>query len=189
MKQLIATTILFCSACYAFGQQAPANSNEKRVSLTETAVALDNSGASVLEANLNTTGVTGTPDAPVTNIRMTVRNSSTVAFAFVSGLVTFYDAGGVRCGEGIFKADSLAANESFETDAPGIRIRCAPTSWRLVATNLVPRVVPSTTVTPSLASARLIITVDGEQHPIQLGKPMTLNLSEKPHTIVVREGP
>ena len=31
----------------------------------------------------------------------------------------------------------LAANESFETDTPGLRIRCEAASWRMVATNLV----------------------------------------------------
>ena len=98
--------------------QEPTASTERRVALTETAVALDGVGASALEATSKTTALTGTDDAPVTNIRLLVKNSSAVSFAFVSGLVTFYDSAGIRCGEGLFKADALAINESFETDTP-----------------------------------------------------------------------
>ena len=85
---------------------------------------MDASGAPALEATLRTTALNGAPDTPVTNVRMIVRNRSTLAYAFVSGSVTFYDAAGVRCGEGVFKADALAVDESFETDSPGLRIRC-----------------------------------------------------------------
>jgi hypothetical protein len=166
-------------------------SNEKRVPLSEAAVALDGTNAPALEATLTTRALNGGIDTPVTNIRMVVRNASQLSFAFVSGIVTFYDAGGVRCGEGVFKADALAVNESFETDAPGIRIRCVPASWRIVATNLLPRVVPLAVPIPPAARSlsRLVIAVDGEEHPIQLDKPMTLNLGDKPRTIVVREVP
>jgi len=93
----------------------------------------------------------------------------------------------VRCGEGIFKADALAVNESFETDTPGIRIRCSATSWRIVATNLLPRMVP--VATPPVVSAipaRLLISVDGETHPIQLDRPMTLTVGDKQRTIIIR---
>ena len=166
-------------------QQTPAPPSEKRVALNETAVALDANGVSALEATLNTSALNGTPDAPITNTRIVVRNSGVISYAFVSGVVTFYDATGVRCGEGVFKADVLAPNESFETDTPGIRLRCAPTSWRVVATNLIPKTV----VAPIPTAARLVITVDGEEHPIQLEKPITLNLGNKRSTIVVREVP
>lgn len=188
-KFAVCLFVLINTVC-VWGQQ-PGDSNEKRVALTETAVALDAAGVSALEATLRTTALNGAPDTPVTNIRMVVRNSSAINYAFVSGLVTFYDASGVRCGEGIFKADVLAQGESFETDTPGIRIRCTPVSWRIVATDLVPRVVPSTTPTPVAASrsARLVITVDGERHPIQLDKPLTLNIANKARTIIVSEAP
>jgi len=166
-------------------QQTPAPV-EKRVSLSEAAQALDASSAVALEATLTTAGLNGTPEAPVTNIRMVVRNAGSTAYVYISGFVTFYDNGGVRCGEGAFKADVLAGGESFETDAPGLRIRCTPTSWRIVVTNLVPRVPPFTAPT---SSARLVITVDGEEHPIQLSKPLTLNVGDKKRTIVVREVP
>jgi hypothetical protein len=88
-------------------------------------------------------------------------------------------------------------NEAFETDTPGIRIHCAPATWRIVATNLLPR-VPPIVVVPSGASAatpgsrsnlNLIISVDGEEHPIQLDKPMILTLGDAQRTIVLREAP
>jgi hypothetical protein len=161
--------------------------NEKRVALTEAAVALDGTGAPALEATLRTTALRGAQDTPVTNIRMVVRNRSTLAYAFVSGSVTFYDSAGVRCGEGLFKADALAADESFETDTPGVRIRCEAATWRIVATNLLPRMPPSEPLGLVIRTpTNLVISIDGETHPIQLDKPLTLNLGEKQRTIVVR---
>jgi hypothetical protein len=190
MKRIaIGLVMLFGTLC-ASAQQSTTNSNEKRVPLTETAAALDANAAPAIEATLSTTGINGTPDAPVTNIRMIVRNTSPISYAFVSGIVTFYDAAGVRCGEAIFKADALAVNESFEADAPGIRIRCSPASWRIVATSLLPRSVPNPTATPVIrSSSRLVISVDGELHPIQLDKPMMINVGDKQLTIIIREGP
>lgn len=195
MKCTAAATLILVS-CLCVIAQEPTGSIERRVSLTETAVALDGGGASALEATLKTTALNGTADSPVTNIRLLVKNSSAVAFAFVSGVVTFYDGSGVRCGESVFKADALAVSELFETDAPGIRIRCAPATWRIVATNLVPRMAPNVTsvATPTASSGRraglnLIISVDGEEHPIQLERPMVLNLGTAQRTIVLREAP
>ena len=93
----------------------------------------------------------------------------------------------MRCGEGVFKADALAADESFETDSPGLRIRCEATSWRVVATNLVPRMPPNTPIgVLSRAPENLVISIDGETHPIQLDKPLILTLGEKRRTIIVR---
>jgi len=193
MRKLALCVIVLSSALYVSAQQTATNSGEKRSALTEAAVALDATGASALQATLSTTALNGAPETPVTNIRMVVKNSSAISYSFVSGLVTFYDSSAVRCGEGIFKADAVAINESFETDTPGIRIRCTPVSWRIVATNLLPRIVPTTTATPpsaaTRASANLIISVDGEQHPIQLDKPMVLSLGDKQRTIIVREAP
>jgi hypothetical protein len=180
-------------SCFGVTAQEPAGAAEKRVALSETAVALDSSGAPVLEATLKTTALNGAEDSPVTNIRLVVRNTSSVSYGFVSGLVTFYDGAGVRCGEGLFKADALAVGEAFETDTPGIRIRCAPVTWRIVASSLVPRVVSGgpvaavTTASPS--GINLVISVDGEEHPIQLDKPMVLTLGARQRTIVLREAP
>lgn len=192
MKKTIACSLaILVLSLSVVAQQTASVSNEKRVPLSEAAVALDANDAAALEATLTTRTLNGAPDTPVKNIRMVVRNASQVSFAFVSGLVTFYDGAGVRCGEGVFKADALALNESFETDTPGIRIRCNPASWRIVATNLLPRVIPSATPLPSIprATSRLVISIDGEVHPIQLDKPMTVTLGERPRTIIVREAP
>jgi hypothetical protein len=164
--------------------------NEKRVPLTEAAVALDASGAPALEATLRTTALNGAPETPVTNVRMIIKNRSSLAYAVVSGAVTFYDSAGVRCGEAVFKADAVAADESFETDAPGLRIRCEATSWRVVATNLLPRMSPNAPIpTLSRAPSNLVISIDGETHPIQLDKPLTLTLGEKRRTIVIHNAP
>lgn len=189
MKMTAASIVMLCAVlCTSAQEIAPGNTlTEKRVALTEAAVALDASGAPALEASLRTTALNGAPDTPVTNIRMIVRNTSTVAYAFVSGAVTFYDAAGVRCGEGVFKADALAVDESFETDSPGLRIRCEASTWRIVATNLVPRIPPNPPITVAArVPQNLIISIDGATHPIQLDRPLTLTLGERRRTIIVR---
>lgn len=167
---------------------------EQRVPLSEAALALDATGVATLEATLRTMSLNGAPDTPITNIRLVVKNVSPLFYSYVSGMVTFYDSAGVRCGEGIFKADVLAVNESLETDTPGIRIRCTPSSWRVVATNLVPRtpsVQPAQTDAQSatVTHSNLLISVDGEEHPIQLDKPMVLTLGDARRTIIVRQSP
>jgi hypothetical protein len=189
MKRVAVALFILSSAIGVMAQQNPSGGNERPVPLTDAAVALDSGGAAVLQGSLRTAALNGAPDSPVTNIRLVVKNTSPIAYSFISGLVTFYDASAVRCGEGVFKADALAANESFETDSPGIRIRCTPATWRIVATSLVPRVVPSLTAGPTATAMNLIISVDGEQHPIQLDKPMTLTVGDKQRTIIVREAP
>jgi hypothetical protein len=144
MKLTTALVVLFIACLFVpvRAQQETRVPEEKRVALGEKAMAHDNSGAAVLEATLRTTELNGAPDDPVTNVRIVVRNTSATSYAFVSGVVTFYDAAGIRCGEGIFKADALAADESFETDTPGLRIRCQVSTWRIVATHLLPRIPP-----------------------------------------------
>ena len=184
-KTLIIMGIMSLCAVAASGQQNTAT--ERSVPLTDRAIALDANGTPALEATLSTKALNGAQDTPVTNIRMVVRNVGAVPYAFVSGLVTFYDSAGVRCGEGIFKADALAVNESFETDTPGIRIRCSAASWRVVATNLLPRIPPlAPPATVSAIPSRLLISVDGETHPIQIDRPITLTLGDKQRTIVIR---
>ena len=173
-------------------QQETTRPSEERVSLTQAAIALDAAGTKALEATLRTTTLNGAPDAPVMNIRVVVKNTSSSFLTYVSGLVTFYDTGGVRCGEGLFKVDALAQNEAAETDAPGLRITCAPATWRIVATNLLPRAAEQTSLSSASGSglsSNLVINIDGEEHPIQLGKPMVLNVGEKQKTIVVRTAP
>jgi len=186
MKQLAAILFTLCLPCLVLAQQNPTPS-ERRVPTTEAAIALDAAGDPALEATLVSSALQGLPDSAITNIRMVVKNTSQTSYSYASGIVTFYDNAGVRCGEGVFKADVLAQNESFETDSPGIRIRCTAMSWRIVATSLVPRMPPLTFSTPVVSSSRLVISINGEAHPIQLGKPLTLSLGNKAHTIVVRE--
>ncbi len=106
--KIIMLAALLAITSFAVMAQQPDAPAERRVALTDSAVALDAAGASALEASLRTTTLNGTADSPVTNIRMVVKNSGAISYAFVSGLVTFYDASGVRCGEGLFKADALA---------------------------------------------------------------------------------
>src|SRR6185369_2657088 len=93
MRIIAVSLVLLCSVLCVSAQETPVTSalNEKRVALTEPAVALDASGAPALEATLRTTALNGAPDTPVTNIRMIVRNKSSMPYAFVSGSVTFYD--------------------------------------------------------------------------------------------------
>jgi len=191
MKVILIALVLLVSSLSVAAQDSTMPS-EKRVALSERAVALDGSGAPALEATLKTTTLNGAEDSPVTNIRLVVRNSGSVAYAFVSGLVTFYDGAGVRCGEGLFKADALSVDESFETDTPGIRIRCSASTWRIVATNLLPRAVTGITPVagaPLRANMNLVISVDGEEHPIQLDKPMVVKLGDAERTIILRVAP
>ena len=190
MKKLAAFLIVLCSAVIANAQGATTDTGEKRVPLSEAAVATDGTGANALEATLKTTALNGSPDAPITNVRLVVKNTSPIQYAFVAGFVTFYDASGVRCGEGMFKADALAANESFETDTPGLRIRCEAASWRVVATHLLPSIPPNTQIaTLSRTPQNFVIVIDGESHPIQLDKPLVLTLGERRRTVVVRAAP
>jgi len=141
--KIASTLVVLFSTWCVMAQQETASADEKRVALTEVAVAHDGDGASALQATLRTTSLNGAADDPVTNVHIVVKNISSKSYAFVSGVVTFYDTAGIRCGEGIFKADALAADESFETDTPGLRIRCQASTWRIVAMNLVPRMSPT----------------------------------------------
>jgi hypothetical protein len=189
---MIAICGLVLSLCMlsVSAQQSVQSTEAPPVALTQASVALDGNGTPALEGTLRTTALQGSPDSPVTNIRLVIRNVNSQSYSYASGLVTFYDSSGVRCGEGIFKADELLANESVETDTPGIRIRCAPTSWRIVATKLLPRLPPGPTEVGTAArTSKLIISVDGEDHPIQLDRPMVLNLGERKQTIIVRLSP
>jgi hypothetical protein len=170
-------------------QQRTTVAVEPPVPLVQPAGAFDAEGERVIEATLRTTSLNGAPDTPVTNIRIVLKNVSQIFFDFVSGHVTFYDSSNVRCGEGVFKTGVFAPGESAETDTPGIRITCSPTSWRLMITHLVPR-TPEMVAPPPTSTAppaNLVISIDGEEHPIQLGKPMVLSLADRKRTIVVRQ--
>lgn len=187
MRFLLMCLVAAMSTHCVLAQQIE-NAIEKRVPLTEPAVALDR-GVPALEGTLRTTALVGAPDNPVTNIRLVIKNVSSIPYNYVSGLVSFYDASGVRCGDGTFKADVLALNESVETDTPGIRVRCAPASWRIVANDLLPRLSPGVAALETARPANLIISVDGQEHPIQLDRPLVLHLGEKQRTVIVRQAP
>lgn len=181
-------------------EQQPSQS-ELRVALSAQPVAFDAVGRTALAGRLVSTALAGTADAPIKNARIIVENRAPFFYTYVSGWATFYDGDGVRCGEGLFKVDALAPGEAVETDMPGTRITCTPVSWRIVATNLLTRtsetakplsqttaqpsdVTSSTTVVPPL-----VISIDGEEHPVQLNNPLVVKMGNKRRTIVVRTAP
>lgn len=171
---------------------------EARVPLSEQAIAADANGQQALGARLRTTDLKGAIDSPVTNIRLVLENRSPYFYNYVSGWVTFYDSEGVRCGDGLFKVDALAAGESAETDTPGLRLRCAPATWRVVATNLLTRTTDTakpnqpeptpdaaTTSNNVMAVPELEINIDGEILPLQLGNPIEINTRRKKKVQIV----
>jgi hypothetical protein len=200
-------TIAACAALVVLGalsvhaQQAGTGqeaTTELRVALTAQPIALDAQGRPALAARLMTTTLNGAPDAPVQNARLVFENRSPFFYMYASGWATFYNGDGVRCGEGLFKLDALAANESAETDLPGLRLRCTPVSWRIVATNLVTRTGEATTLpttTPQEAATSvpaippLEIDIDGETHPIQLGNPLRIKVGRREVRITVNTAP
>jgi len=173
---------------------------EQRAALSEAAAASDARGAPAIEARLSTTMLNGSEDSPVTNVRLVVKNTGANFYNYVTGWATFYDSGAVRCGEGLFKVDALAPGESSETDTPGLRLRCTPASWRIVATNLLTRTAdaakevviappPAEPAPEKPAPVNFIISIDGEQHPIQIGNPIVLKLGNRNRKIVLRPVP
>ena len=195
---LVLFAMILMTACAVIVAAQPAA--EQRVALTEAAAASDARGAPAIEARLSTTVLNGSDDSPVPNVRLVVKNSSANFYTYVSGWATFYDSGAVRCGEGLFKVDALAPGESSETDTPGLRLRCTPASWRIVATNLLTRTAdtakevvtaapPAEPAPEKPAPVNFIISIDGEQHPIQIGNPIVLKLGNRNRKIVLRPVP
>ena len=196
LSTLLTAMILIALCAIAVTAQQP----EQRASLNDTAVAFDAKGVPGLEGRLLTTVLNGSQDSPVTNVRLVIKNPTANSYTYVSGFVTFYDAAAVRCGEGQFKVDALAPNESAETDTPGLRLRCTPATWRLVATNLITRLTD--TAKPIEATApveavvvekptptNFIISIDGESHPIQINNPIVLKLGTRNRKIVLKNVP
>src|SRR5437764_2842066 len=135
IAMIVATIAILTSIAYA--QQT----TEQRSALTDAAVGLDVKGAPAIEGRLLTQVLNGSDESPVTNVKIAVKNVTPIFYNYISGWATFYDANATRCGEGLFKLDALAPQESAEVDTPGLRLRCAPSTWRVVATNLVTRTV------------------------------------------------
>jgi len=195
---LVLFAMILTTACAVTVAAQPAA--EQRVALTEAAAASDARGAPAIEARLSTMVLNGSDDSPVPNVRLVVKNSSANFYTYVSGWATFYDSGAVRCGEGLFKVDALAPGESSETDTPGLRLRCTPASWRIVATNLLTRTAdtakevvtappPAEPAPEKPAPVNFVISIDGEQHPIQIGNPIVLKLGNRNRKIVLRPVP
>jgi len=192
---LLLSLIASCSII-TLAQQA----GEQRAALNEPAIALDARSAPALEARLLTQVLNGAEDSPVTNIKLSVKNQTPNFYTYVSGWATFYDANSFRCGEGLFKIDALAPQETAQVDTPGLRLRCAPQSWRIVATNLMTRTVdtakPGEAAPPVEAPAterpapmNFVISIDGEEHPVQVNNPITLKLGNRTYKIVLRPAP
>ena len=198
MKRLILMPMLVIGFSFAALAQQP---NEQRAAVTDAAIAFDAKSAPALEASLRTQMLNGSDDSPVTNVKIAVKNVTPNFYTYVSGWATFYDANAVRCGEGLFKLDALAPQESAEVDTPGLRLRCAPSTWRIVATNLMTRtadfVQPVAPPSPASVEAvvekpapvNFIISIDGEQHPIQVNNPIVLKLGNRNRKIVIKPVP
>ena len=198
---------------------ADARPSESRVPLAQVAVAFDVEGHEALNGRLRTQSLAGTTEAPVRNTRLVVENRSPVFYNYVAGWATFYDADGVRCGEGLWKLEALAPSEQVEVDTPGLRLTCTPTTWRIVATTLLTRTgdvakprqqtapppaetgdKPSaeatsaaTGTTTTAASAATVppleINVNGKTIPIQLGNPLEIQVGKERVRIVVQPAP
>ena len=174
-----------------------AQQSESRVALNQPTTASDTGGTPAIEATLLTQVLNGADDSPVTNIKLVVKNVSGVFYTYVTGWATFYDSAGVRCGEGLFKVDALAVGESAATDAPGLRLRCSPSTWRIVATNLLTRagdIAKPGKSAPARESERpapanFVISIDGEEYPVQLNNPIVLQMGNRERRIVLRSAP
>jgi hypothetical protein len=189
---------LFVSSLIMFGAiAAAAQPSEPRPSLSDLATAPDAHGAPAIEARLWTTVLHGADDSPVTNVKLVVRNVSANFYTYVTGWATFYDSAGIRCGEGLFKVDALAVNESAATDTPGLRLRCSPATWRIVATNLLTKTAdvakptePAPPVAPAVeekpAPMNFVISIDEQEYPIQVNNPMVLRLGNRDRKIVLK---
>lgn len=197
MRQLLFAVTLVILGSFITQAQQP---NEQRAALNETVIALDARSAPALEARLLTQVLNGAEDSPVTNIKLSVKNTTPNFYTYVSGWATFYDANATRCGEGLFKIDALAPQESTEVDTPGLRLRCTPQSWRVVATNLMTRTVdiakPTEAAPPVQAAVperpapmNFVISVDGQDYPIQVNNPMVVRLGNRNRKIVLRQVP
>lgn len=194
--------LLTCGVASVRAQQTNATQEaglEQRVALEGQAVALDSLSRPAIAGQLLTRALSGTPDAPVKNARFIIENRSALFYNYVSGSVTFYDERSVRCGEGQFTLNALAPNEQAETDAPGLRLTCAPRTWRIVAKDLVPRVndrplpiaeassqplTPAATSTPTMLP--LEIVVDDQVYNAPLGSTLEVSVRKRRVKITVR---
>jgi hypothetical protein len=213
-REIILVMAFVLCACVAGANAQQAGSGpvvEQPVALSARPIALDAQGREALAGRLLTTSLQGSPDSPVPNIRLVVENISPFFYEYVSGRVTFYDEQGVRCGEGLFKFDVLAPREQAETDTPGLRLRCAPAAWRIVATNLLTRTsdtakpgepvpapapggsamqhTPSAAPEPSQPLQFVNLNIDGTIYRVPVGSTVTVPVSKKEININVSAAP
>jgi hypothetical protein len=170
----------------------------ERAPLEGQAIALDSMGRTAIAGQLLTKALSGTLDAPVKNARFIIENRSAFFYTYVSVSVTFYDERGVRCGEGQFTLNALAPSEQAETDAPGLRLSCAPRTWRIVANNLLTRSsekaapveetaqteTPAPVVTPVMMPLEII--VDDKVYNAPLGSTLEVPVRTRRVKITVR---
>ena len=209
-KTMCLMLLACCAAATANAQAADSvapGTNEPRVALADAAQVLDAAGRLALEARLRTTTLTATPDAPARSVLIVVTNRSQFFYNYVSGYATFYDGAGVRCGEGLFKLEAFAPNEASEVDTPGLRLTCAPATWRVSALNLLTRTAdvakpeqpapPAAESLPAVspqgtnltAMPRLEININGRTLPLQLGNPLEIVVGQERMRIVVSPVP
>lgn len=187
------TTSAAWSVCAQQAQSvAPSTAapGETRVALTEQPVINDASGAPALAARLRETTLAGSVEAPLRSVRLVVENRSSSFFTYASGWATFYDASGIRCGDGLFQVDALAPGELAEIDIPGLRLTCAAASWRLAAKSLLTRTAadvaaPAAQPTPATQIPPLKISINGEVLPVQPGNPIEIRVGQETVRIVV----
>lgn len=213
-----AALLLACGGASAWAQDTTAaegaRPGEPRVPLAQAAIAYDAEGREALSASLLTQDLAGSPDAPVRNTRVVVRNRSQLFYTYAQGWATFYGEGGVRCGEGLWKLEAFAPDEQVEVDTPGLRLVCRPTTWRVVATTLLtrtsdvakprdtaapapaeggitasPAASTTTTTTTTNAVPPLEININGKTVPIQLGNPLEITVGTERVRIVVQPAP
>ena len=217
MKIKIALSFVFitcCSLTGAFAQDATQGAasdlraSEPRVPLTSEAAAFDVAGRTALVGRLRTAALTGTPDAPERNTRVVIENRGTSFYTYAAGWVTFYGGDNVRCGEGMWKLEALAPGEMAEVDTPGLRLSCQPTTWRLVASNLLtrgatdaarppdtaapaPEAADPTPAPPPAANALppLEININGKTVPIQPGNPLEIVVGKERVRLVLQPTP
>ena len=194
MKRFLLVLTLAASFAIAVSAQQPA---EQRVALNEAATGFDGKGAPAIEGRLLTTVLNGSDDSPITNVRLVVKNTSANFYTYVTGWATFYDSGAVRCGEGLFKVDALAPGESAETETPGLRLKCTAASWRIAPNNLLVRAADTVIVAPppppepapveKRPVSNFVLSISGEDHPIQVGNPVVVKMGGRKVKIVLRE--
>jgi hypothetical protein len=200
---MMCLALLACGALNVRAQQAATPQDagiEQRVALDSQTVALDSQARAAIAGQLLTKALTGTPDAPVKNVRFIIENRSASFYNYVTGSVTFYDERGVRCGEGQFTLNALAPAEQVETDAPGLRLSCTPATWRIVANNLLTRTtdaakpvaadaVPQPEVIPVVNNPLmqpLEIVVDDRVYNAPMGSTLEVSVRKRRVRITVR---